>query len=64
VVESHTTVTAADDLEAAVDAAIAACGGDARAAIRALLIAQAYYEVEIEGLEAAVSVGLTSARRA
>jgi hypothetical protein len=31
--------TQADDLEAAVDAAIAACDGDLRAAIRALAVA-------------------------
>jgi hypothetical protein len=64
VVEPDTTVTAADTLEADVDAVIATCGGDARAAVRVLLIAQAYYEAEIEGLEAAVSVGLAPARRA
>ncbi|MDQ0471155.1 hypothetical protein QO011_004178 [Labrys wisconsinensis] len=45
------------DLEADIDAAIAACGGDPRATIRALLIAQAYYEADIAKLTEAVSRG-------
>jgi hypothetical protein len=44
-------------LEAAVNQAIAACGGDARAAIRALLVANEFYEAEYSKLVAQVSRG-------
>lgn len=36
-------------LEAAVDQAIAACGSDAREAVKALLIANEFLEREMEG---------------
>ncbi len=42
-------------LEAAVDQAIAACGGDLRAAIRALVVANNYLENEVAELMKAVS---------
>ena len=42
-------------LEAAVDQAIAACGGDLRAAIRALIVANDYLENEVSELMKAVS---------
>ena len=47
----------ADDgeLEAAVDQAISACGGDMRAAIRALIVANNYLETEVSELMKAVS---------
>jgi hypothetical protein len=45
----------ADDLEAAVDEAIAACGGDARDAIRALIVANDFLESEVGELMKAVS---------
>lgn len=35
-----------DELEAAVDQAIAACGGDTRSTIRALIVANEYLEAE------------------
>jgi hypothetical protein len=38
----------ADQLEAAADQAIAACGGDAREAVKALLVANEFLEAEIE----------------
>jgi hypothetical protein len=38
----------ADQLSAAADQAIAACGGDAREAVKALLIANEFLEHEIE----------------
>jgi hypothetical protein len=38
----------ADQLEAAADQAIAACGGDAREAVKALLVANEFLEREIE----------------
>ena len=42
-------------LEAAVDHAISACGGDVRATIRALLVANDYLETEVGELMKAVS---------
>lgn len=39
----------AQALEAAADQAIAACGGDAREAVKALLIANEFLEREMEG---------------
>jgi hypothetical protein len=44
-------------LEAEVDEAIANCGGDVRAALRATLIANTYLEAEIERLTEAISTG-------
>ena len=38
----------ADQLEAAADQAIAACGGDAREAVKALIVANHYLETEVE----------------
>jgi hypothetical protein len=48
--------------EAEVDEAIAACGGDVRAALRATLIANAYLETEIERLSEAISTGFARGR--
>src|SRR6267378_8013838 len=45
----------ADELEVAVDEAIAACGGDMRSTIRALIVANDYLESEACELMAAVS---------
>ena len=45
----------ADELEAAVDQAIAACDGDMRSAIRALIVANEYLEFEVNELMKAVS---------
>jgi hypothetical protein len=42
-------------LEAAVDQAIAACGGDMRATIRALIVANEFLETEVSELMKAVS---------
>jgi hypothetical protein len=44
-----------DQLEAAVEQAIAACGGDLRATIRALIVANDYLETEVTELMKAVS---------
>jgi hypothetical protein len=44
-----------DGLEAAVDQAIAACGGDMRSTIRALIVANDYLENEVGELMKAVS---------
>jgi hypothetical protein len=45
----------ADELEAAVDQAIAACGGDMRSTIRALIVANEYLESEVGELMKAIS---------
>lgn len=45
----------ADGLEAAIDQAIAACGGDMRSTIRALIVANDYLETEVSELMKAVS---------
>jgi hypothetical protein len=45
----------ADELEAAVDQAIAACNGDMRSTIRALIVANGYLESEVSELMKAVS---------
>jgi hypothetical protein len=47
----------ADQLEAAADQAITACGGDAREAVKALIVANQFLETELEKLRAAVSKG-------
>lgn len=46
-----------DQLEAATDQAIAACGGDAREAVKALIVANWFLESDLEKLKAAVSTG-------
>jgi hypothetical protein len=47
----------ADQLEAAVDQAIAACGGDMRATIRALIVATEFLESQNRELSASISPG-------
>ena len=49
-------------LEADVDAAIAICGGDPRAALRATLVANAYLEAEVQRLTEAISTGFARGR--
>ncbi len=44
-----------DGLETSVDQAIAACGGDMRSTVRALLVANEYLESEVGELMKAVS---------
>jgi len=44
-----------DGLERSVDQAIAACGGDVRSTIRALIVANQYLESEVGELMKAVS---------
>lgn len=53
----------ADQLEAAADQAIAACGGDAREAVKALIVANHFLETELEKLRAKVSTGYARACR-
>jgi hypothetical protein len=52
----------ADELEAAADQAIAACGGDAREAIKALIVANHFLETDMERLRAAASRGYARGR--
>ena len=47
----------ADQLEAAANQAIAACGGDPREAVKALIVANQFFETDLEKLKAAVSMG-------
>ena len=51
-----------EGLEAAVDQAISACGGDMRATIRALIVANEYLESEVGELMKAVSHAYTRGR--
>lgn len=51
-----------DRLEAAADQAIAACNGDMRSAIRALILANEYLEYELCEMFAAVSKGYSRGR--
>lgn len=44
-------------LEEAADQAIEACGGDAREAVKALIVANHFLETELEKLRAAASPG-------
>jgi hypothetical protein len=46
---------AEDDLETAIDLAIAACDGDVRATVRALIVANNFLESEVRELMKAVS---------
>jgi hypothetical protein len=46
-----------DRLEEATDQAIAACGGDARHAVKALIVANEFLEARVTELQAAVSNG-------
>lgn len=50
------------DLEAAADQAIAACGGDAREAVKALIVANDFLEAQLEGLRRKVSTGYARGR--
>jgi hypothetical protein len=52
----------ADDLETAADQAIAACGGDARDAVKALIVANDFLEAQVAKLQAAVSTGYARGR--
>jgi hypothetical protein len=51
-----------DELKAAVDQAIAACDGDMRSAVRALIVANNYLESEISELMKAISHAYTRGR--
>jgi hypothetical protein len=53
--EPQPNAQGADELETAIDQAIATCGGDLRGAIRALIVANNYLESEVGELMKAVS---------
>ena len=53
---------ATDDIDAAADQAIAACGGDAREAVKALLVAIDFLEAEADELRTKVSRGYARGR--
>ena len=50
------------DLDAAADAALAACGGDARSAVKALISLNAELEDRLGRVSGAVSSGFTRGR--
>ncbi|MDA9505085.1 hypothetical protein XI09_10350 [Bradyrhizobium sp. CCBAU 11386] len=50
------------DLDLAADQAIAACGGDAREAVKALLAANDFLEAQLDGLRKKVSAGYARGR--
>ena len=52
----------ADRLEAATEQAITACGGDAREAVKALIVANEFLESQMRELLAAVSTGYARGR--
>jgi len=51
-----------EELETAVDQAISACGGDLRATVRALIVANEFLETEVGELMKAVSHAYTRGR--
>jgi hypothetical protein len=51
-----------EDIETASDQAIAACGGVAREAVEALIVANSFLEAQIAELRAAVSMGYSRGR--
>lgn len=59
---TETPAPAVDELEAAADQAIAACGGDARAAVKALIVTVDFLEAQIAELRAKVSTGYARGR--
>jgi hypothetical protein len=56
-------IAESDRLDVAADQAIAACGGNLRSTIRALILANEYLEFELAQCNAAVSKGFARGRR-
>lgn len=54
---SDITARLAGDLETAADQAIAAYGGDAREAVKTLIVANSFLEAQVAQFQAAVSTG-------
>ena len=51
-----------DDLDQAADQAIAACGGDAREAVKALIVANDFLEGQLDEIRRKVSTGYARGR--
>ncbi|WP_298881942.1 hypothetical protein [uncultured Bradyrhizobium sp.] len=51
-----------DDLDVAADQAIAACGGDSREAVKALIVANDFLETQLDDLRRKVSTGYARGR--
>ena len=60
--QAATNPPPADPFDEEVREALAICGGDAMAALRASLIINSYLEAELERLSAAVSAGFARGR--
>lgn len=56
------SLSSAADLDSAADQAIAACGGEAREAVKALIVANDFLEVQLEELRSKVSAGYARGR--
>ncbi len=54
--------TTPTDLDAAADQAIAACGGHAREAVKALIVANDFLETQLDELRRKVSTGYARGR--
>jgi hypothetical protein len=61
-VTSEQAAAAPTDLDAAADEAIAACGGDARETVKALIVANDYLEAQLDELRRKVSTGYARGR--
>jgi hypothetical protein len=61
-VAPETSASEPVDLEVAADQAIAACGGDAREAVKALIVANDFLEAQLEELRTKVSTGYARGR--
>jgi hypothetical protein len=59
---SETRATTPAGLDAAADQAIAACGGDAREAVKALLVANDFLEAQLDEFMAKISTGYARGR--
>jgi hypothetical protein len=60
--EPEPAALAIDDIDDATSQAIAACGGDAREAVKALLVAVDFLEAQVDELRAAASTGYARRR--
>jgi hypothetical protein len=58
----ETSASSAGDLELAADQAIAACGGDRREAVKALIVTVDFLEAQVDELRTAVSAGYARGR--
>jgi hypothetical protein len=61
-VAPETSVPLPVDCDVAADEAISSCGGDAREAVKALIVANDFLEAQLEELRAKVSTGYARGR--